>query len=123
MSVRELLGWKVRVEKVQFMPSLQAPADKPFPFLYEICISNESAETVTLRGRKWIVREENGETAVVEGEGVVGEMPVFETGDEFRYQSYHCVASSAVVTGAYFGETEKGERVFVRIPEFSLDLI
>ncbi|MFM2297749.1 MAG: hypothetical protein RL117_1456 [Verrucomicrobiota bacterium] len=117
------MGWKVRVEKVQFMPSLQAPEEKPFPFLYEICIVNQSTEVVTLRGRKWIVKEENGDTVVVEGEGVVGEMPVFEPGDEFRYQSYHCVAASAKVMGAYFGETAKGERVFARIPEFALELI
>jgi ApaG protein len=113
-------GWKVKVVEVRFMPELEAPADKPYPFLYAISIWNESDETVTLRGRKWVVREDSGDTVVVEGEGVVGEMPVFEKGSEFTYNSYHVVAESATVQGAYFGETAAGEAVFTRIPEFRL---
>jgi ApaG protein len=75
-----------------------------------------------LRGRKWVVREDEGETVVVEGEGVVGEMPFFENGDEFTYNSYHVVAESATVNGAYFGETAMGEAVFTRIPQFRLEV-
>ena len=102
------------------MPELEAPPEKPYPFLYAITIWNESEEIVTLRGRKWVVREDSGDTVVVEGEGVVGEMPMFETGSEFSYNSYHVVADSATVVGAYFGETATGEAVFARIPEFRL---
>lgn len=119
-GVRELKGWKVTVDEVRFMPELEAPAEKPYPFLYAITISNESDETVTLRGRKWVVREDSGDTVVVEGEGVVGEMPVLEKGSQFSYNSYHVVADSATVVGAYFGETDSGEQVFTRIPEFRL---
>jgi ApaG protein len=118
--VRELNGWIVKVEEVRFMPELEAPAEKPYPFLYAITIRNESEETVTLRGRKWVVREDNGDTIVVEGEGVVGETPVFAKSSEFSYNSYHVVADSATVQGAYFGETDAGEKVFTRIPEFRL---
>lgn len=106
--------------ELRYMPELEAPTEKPFPFLYVISIRNESTETVTLRGRKWVVREDDGDTVVVEGEGVVGEMPVFEPGAEFSYNSYHVVADSATVIGAYFGETDSGENVFTRIPEFRL---
>ena len=102
------------------MPELEAPTEKPYPFLYAISIRNESNEVVTLRGRKWVVREDSGDTIVVEGEGVVGEMPRFEKGTDFSYNSYHVVADSATVQGAYFGETDQGEKVFTRIPEFRL---
>jgi ApaG protein len=118
--MRELQGWNVEVLEVRFMPELDAPPEKPYPFLYTLRIWNESSEVVTLRGRKWVVREESGETIVVEGEGVVGEMPIFEEGGEFTYSSYHVVAESATVNGAYFGETDKGEAVFTCIPEFRL---
>ncbi|MFY7817542.1 MAG: ApaG domain [Akkermansiaceae bacterium] len=118
--MRELNGWIVEVQEVRFMPELEAPAEKPYPFLYAIVIRNESEETVTLRGRKWVVREDNGDTVVVEGEGVVGETPVFAQNGEFSYNSYHVVANSATVQGAYFGETDAGEKVFTRIPEFRL---
>lgn len=120
--MRELNGWNVEVIEVRYMPELDAPEEKPFPFLYEIRISNESAEVVTLRGRKWVVREDDGETVVVEGDGVVGEMPVFAQGDDFRYNSYHVVANSATVNGAFFGQTSTGDAVFTRIPEFRLEV-
>ncbi len=120
--MRELIGWNVEVREVRFMPELDAPAEKPYPFLYAMRIWNESDEVVTLRGRKWVVREDDGETVVVEGEGVVGEMPFFENGDEFTYNSYHVVAESATVNGAYFGETATGEAVFTRIPQFRLEV-
>lgn len=122
LPVRELIGWKVDVREVRFMPELDAPVEKPYPFLYAIQIRNESEEIVTLRGRKWVVREDDGETIVVEGEGVVGEMPCFEPGDEFTYNSYHVVAESATADGAYFGETASGEAVFTRIPQFRLEV-
>jgi len=83
--VRELNGWIVTVVEVRFMPELEAPSEKPYPFLYAIAIRNESDETVTLRGRKWVVREDNGDTVVVEGEGVIGEMPVFEKGPRSHF--------------------------------------
>ena len=120
--MRELKGWNVRVVEVRYMPELEAPAEKPHPFLYAIQIRNESDEVVTLRGRKWVVREDSGDTVVVEGEGVVGEVPRFEKGADFSYNSYHVVAESATVQGAYFGETDEGEKVFARIPEFRLQV-
>jgi uncharacterized protein affecting Mg2+/Co2+ transport len=46
----------------------------------------------------------------------------FENGDEFTYNSYHVVAESATVNGAYFGETATGEAVFTRIPQFRLEV-
>jgi ApaG protein len=118
--MREIVEWKVEVIEVRYMPELEAPAEKPFPFMYTIRIVNDSDEIITLRGRKWVVREDSGEVIVVEGEGVVGEMPIFASGGEFSYNSYHVVAHSATAQGAYFGETDSGEPVFTRIPEFRL---
>ena len=52
------------------MPGLDAPDDRPFPFVYYITIRNRSAHTVTVRARKWVVRQKNGEVIVVEGASV-----------------------------------------------------
>lgn len=118
--LRKLEGLTVRVDDVIYMPSLDAPQERPHPFVYFISIKNESGEKVTIRGRKWIVREEDGEVIVVEGDGVVGQSPVIAPGENFSYNSYHVTRGDSVAEGAFFGETEDGEWVFARIPEFKL---
>lgn len=119
-TIRELLGLSVKVDDVLYMPSLEAPQDKPHPFVYFISIRNRSSEQVTIRGRKWVVRENDGEVTVVEGDGVIGQMPVLVPGEDFSYNSYHVTKHGARVEGAFFGETAGGEWVFARIPEFQL---
>jgi len=120
--IKELDGLRVKVDDVVFMPSLEAPPEKPHPFVYFISIHNDSPVAVTLRGRKWVVREIDGEVVVVEGEGIVGQTPIIEPGGHFSYNSYHVVATSARVSGAFFGETAHGKWIFTRIPEFRLEV-
>jgi len=120
--IREFDGLRVRVDDVIYMPSLDAPAEKPHPFVYFISIHNDSPQPVTIRGRKWVVREDEGETTVVEGDGIVGQTPVIEPGGHFSYNSYHVIAGGATATGAFFGETGAGEWFFTRIPEFRLEV-
>ncbi len=121
-AIRELDGLRVMVDDVVYMPTLEAPPQKPHPFVYFISIHNDSPVPVTLRGRKWVVREDDGEVAVVEGEGIVGQTPMIEPGGHFSYNSYHVVAANARVSGAFFGETSQGEWIFTRIPEFLLEV-
>jgi ApaG protein len=75
---------------------------------------------VTILGRKWVVREDDGEVTVVEGDGVVGQTPVIDPGGHFSYNSYHVVAHSAEASGAFFG-LAAGERIYTRIPAFRLE--
>jgi ApaG protein len=120
--IHELQGLRVTVDDIIHMPSLDAPPEKPHPFVYFISIHNDSSAPVTIRGRKWVVHEEGGEVTVVEGDGVVGQTPLIEPGGHFSYNSYHVVANNARATGAFFGETATGEWIFVRIPEFLLEV-
>lgn len=119
---REIEGLTVEINEVLYVPTLEAPADKPYPFVYFVAIKNDSAEEVTIHGRKWVVTEEDGSVAVLEGDGVVGQRPVLPPGDRFSYNSYHVVAGSGRASGAYFGLTKGGERFRVAIPEFVLEL-
>lgn len=119
-NYQEIEGLSVRVDDVLYMPSLDAPADKPHPFVYFITIDNQSAERVKIIGRKWIVREKGGEVIVVEGDGVVGQSPELNPGENFSYNSYHITGRNAVVQGTFFCTTETGKKVRVAIPQFSL---
>jgi ApaG protein len=118
-NIQEFGGLRVHVDDVVYMPGLDAPAEKPHPFVYFISIHNDSPVPVTIRGRKWIVRENDGEVTVVEGDGVVGQTPLIEPGGHFSYNSYHVVAGDAQVEGAFFGEAA-GEWIYARIPPFRL---
>jgi ApaG protein len=120
MKPRELPGLTVEVTEVVHAPNLNGPADRPHVFVYYITIANESAETVTIKGRKWIVREADGNVIAVEGDGVVGEFPRLEPGEQFQYNSSHTISVDAVAEGAYLGQTDSGEAVFTRIPPFEM---
>ena len=122
VEIRELEALRVKVDDVVYMPSLDAPDEKPHPFVYFISIHNDSVFPVTIRGRKWVVKEKGGEVTVVEGEGVVGQMPLIEAGGHFSYNSYHVVADDPEVSGAFFGESADGQCFFTRIPDFKLEV-
>lgn len=122
LKMREFDGLRVKVDDVIYMPSLDAPPDKPHPFVYFISIHNDSPVPVTIRGRKWVISEDVGEVTVVEGDGVVGQTPTIDPGEHFSYNSYHVVARTAKVDGAFFGDTAAGEWIFTRIPEFRLEV-
>ena len=119
-DIAELEGLRVTVDRVTFLPHLDAPADRPFPFVYFITIHNDSEETVTIKGRKWVVTDVRGDTIVVEGDGVVGKTPRLEPGEHFSYNSYHTIGADSAAEGAFFGVTEDGAPVFVRIPKFEM---
>lgn len=119
-AITELPGLQARVDRVVHVPHLEAPPDRPFPFVYFITISNQSQETVTIKGRKWVVTDVDGHTLVVEGDGVVGKSPRLEPGERFSYNSYHTIGSDSVAEGAFFGVNETGEPVFTRIPRFEM---
>ncbi|HWB58943.1 MAG TPA: ApaG domain [Chthoniobacteraceae bacterium] len=119
---KELAGLTVTVDKVVYMPHLEAPPERPYPFAYYITIRNDSDETVTIKGRKWVVKDDKGSCLVVEGDGVVGKFPRLEPGDEFSYHSYHTIGCDSVAEGSFFGTSEDGMPVMTRIPKFELRL-
>jgi ApaG protein len=116
----ELPGLHVTVDRVVHMPQLEAPPDRPHPFVYYITIHNDSAICLTIKGRKWVVTDTEGHRIVVEGDGVVGEYPRLEPGEHFSYNSYHTIGSDSVAEGAYFGVGSNGQAVFTRIPRFEM---
>ncbi|MEK0446445.1 MAG: hypothetical protein RLZZ399_1766 [Verrucomicrobiota bacterium] len=118
--ISELRHLHVTVNRVVYVPHLEAPPERPFPFVYFITIRNDSEQTVTIRGRKWIVSDTKGERVVVEGDGVVGKFPRLQPGEQFSYNSYHVIGSPSFAEGAFFGVTDEGTPVFTRIPKFEM---
>jgi len=111
---------RVTLDKLVYSPQLETPAERPYPFAYYLTIENLSEETVTIKGRKWVVTDARGHRVVVEGDGVVGKTPRLRPGERFSYHSYHVIASDSVAEGAFFAVNENGERVATRIPRFEM---
>jgi ApaG protein len=120
MVIRELPGLGVKIDRVIYRPDFEAPPDRPYAFQYFITIRNESEETVTIKGRKWVVTDVNGQRVVVEGDGVVGQFPRLRSGEQFSYPSHHVIKTDSYAEGAYIGMTDGGEAVITRIPRFEM---
>ena len=120
-TLPELPGLRVTLDRLVYRHSPEGSPDRPHCFVYFITIHNGSEQAFTLKGRKWVVAHDDGDTTVVEGDGVVGQTPTIEPGEKFSYNSQHCLKSShATAEGSYLGLTAGGERVVVRIPCFEM---
>ena len=110
-----------RVDSVAFCPNLDAPADRPFPFAYAIALTNGSAQAVTIKARKWVVKNlQTGRCHVVEGDGIGGKFPRLEAGQTFRFNNYHVVAADSVAEGSFLVCDDAGQPQIVRAPAFTM---
>ncbi len=120
VTFEHLTGLTARVDDIAYDPTRPAPPDRPHPFVYHVSIFNGSDQTVSIFGRKWIVRDTDGDTLGVEGDGVVGQFPKLEPGQTFSYNSYHVIKAESTATGTFFGTTQTGQPVCVKIPRFEM---
>ena len=75
----------IRVKVKSSFSELQSNIDlNEFFFTYHVRIKNDGNETVQLLSRKWLIKDSNGQNRFVEGEGVVGEQPILEPGQEYE---------------------------------------
>ncbi|ARD43674.1 Co2+/Mg2+ efflux protein ApaG [Colwellia sp. PAMC 21821] len=96
-------------------------AEQQFVFSYTITVTNNSAETVQLLSRYWLITDANGDSSTVTGEGVIGQQPFIKTDQSFTYSS-GCVLKSPLgnMQGHYQMRTNSAELIQVEIPVFRL---
>ena len=97
------------------------PSLDHYVFAYKIRITNESRFEVQLMSRKWIITNGLGEKRVVQGDGVIGQQPVLDSGEEFTYTS-GCLLETPVGTmeGYYVMRTQDGREFQTPIEPFLL---
>lgn len=106
----------------QFLDDESDAEEGRFVWAYTIEIANQGKETVQLDSRAWIITDERGQVENVRGPGVVGETPILEPGQGFRYTSgCHLTTPSGIMAGTYQMSTNDGVTFDVEIPAFSLD--
>lgn len=122
-SMYEAVTQSIRVRvQPEYLEDESAPIDGRYVWAYTVDIINEGTETVQLKTRHWRITDAAGRTEEVRGPGVVGETPVLEPGQSFRYTSgCPLTTPSGIMVGSYQMTTEAGGRIDVAIPAFSLD--
>jgi ApaG protein len=106
----------------QYVADQSAPEQGHFFWAYTIEITNQGGETVQLKTRHWRITDAHGRLQEVRGAGVVGEQPVLEPGQSFKYTSgVPLPTPSGFMAGSYGMVTAAGERFDIEIPAFSLD--
>jgi ApaG protein len=106
----------------QYVADQSAPDQGHFFWAYTIEITNQGAETVQLKTRHWRITDAHGRLQEVRGAGVVGEQPVLEPGQSFKYTSgVPLPTASGFMAGSYGMVSAAGETFDIEIPAFSLD--
>lgn len=121
MVAKTTQGVKVSVETF-YQSGYSNPANSEYFFAYKITIENFSEHRIRLLKRHWQIFDSNGMWREVEGEGVVGNQPVLESGKSYQYVS-GCNLKSEIgkMSGTYLMEnTMDGKTFLVNIPEFRM---
>ena len=104
-----------------YLSSESIPEENKYYFLYTVSIKNNSKNGAKLLSRHWIIKDDNGKTQDVKGEGVIGEQPHIEPGEEFQYTSGTMVETSlGTMKGSYQMIDDDDNYFDALIPEFVL---
>ena len=106
----------------EYLEDRSEPDESRFFWAYTIEITNLGRLEVQLIARHWTITDAVGRIETVKGLGVVGEQPVLNPGETFRYTS-GCPLStpSGMMSGSYRMTDVDGRSFAVEVPAFSLD--
>jgi ApaG protein len=97
------------------------PNTDRYVFAYTITIANSGTVAARLLSRHWVITDGNGKVQEVSGDGVVGEQPHLNPGEQFRYSS-GAVLETPVgsMQGRYLMQADNGTDFYAPIPAFTL---
>lgn len=109
--------------QTQFIPEQSSSNDSQFVFSYTITITNNTAKAFQVMSRYWLITDADGETSIVEGDGIVGEQPHIIPGTSYTYTS-GCLLKTPMGTmqGYYQVVDDNQETSVIDIPVFQLAL-
>ncbi|KAF1688897.1 Co2+/Mg2+ efflux protein ApaG [Pseudoxanthomonas koreensis] len=85
---QESTPYAIEVEVTpRFLADQSEPEAGRYVFAYTIRIHNRGSVAARLVSRHWHITDGNGRTEEVHGDGVVGEQPWLDPGDDYEYTS------------------------------------
>ena len=92
-----------------------------YVFAYTITISNTGDVAAQLISRHWVITDANGKVQEVSGDGVVGEQPHLNPGEEFQYSSGAVLETPVgAMQGLYRMKADNGVSFDAPIAPFTL---
>lgn len=99
------------------------PEDARHVWAYQVRIENLGSSAVQLLTRRWRITDAYGRAHEVIGDGVIGETPVLNPGDDFEYSSGTPLSTpSGFMTGIFQMLGTDGQRFAASVPTFALDI-
>lgn len=109
------------IAEPEYLADQSAPEEHRYVFSYTITIRNTGAVPMRLLRRHWIITDANGEEREVKGEGVVGEQPYLQPGEDFTYTSGAVIETPVgTMHGSYRMQAEDGAVFDAPIEPFTL---
>ena len=104
-----------------YLPDESKPDANEWVFGYNIVIANNSDVRVQLLRRHWQIIDGDGQEHIVDGDGVIGQQPLLEPEQAFKYASF-CPLPTVwgTMEGHYIFQTDDAETFEVQIARFWL---
>ena len=114
--------YDIRVKvATSYVDEQSEPESGRYVFTYTITISNDGEVPARLISRHWVITDANGKVQEVSGDGVVGEQPHLNPGEQFRYSSGAVLETPVgAMQGLYRMEADNGANFDAPIPPFTL---
>ncbi len=113
---------RIKIDVVtEYIEGQSDPDEHRYAFAYTVTIVNEGAVSAKLISRHWIITDSDGKVQEVRGQGVVGEQPLIEPGQGFRYSSGAILETPVgTMQGSYQMRAEDGFEFDAPITAFRL---
>ena len=115
-------NFNIRIKvNTNYLKGQSAPDENRYVFSYTINIKNLGNNSAKLISRQWIITDSNGNIQEVNGDGVVGQQPNINPGEEFTYTSGTIIKTPVgTMEGRYFMEDINNKRFEALIAPFTL---
>lgn len=120
MNETEMNRIQVDVE-TRYIEEQSNPEQNYYVFAYTITIRNKGRQAAQLLTRHWVITDSNQKVQEVRGEGVVGEQPHLQPGEQFVYTSGTMLETAVgTMKGSYQMRADDGSHFDAEIDEFVL---
>ena len=115
-------NFNIRIKvTTNYLKQQSAPDENRYVFSYTINIKNLGNNSAKLISRQWIITDSNGNIQEVNGDGVIGQQPNINSGEEFTYTSGTIIKTPVgTMEGRYFMEDINNKRFEALIAPFTL---